>query len=610
MFFSKINGKNHIVEKNGIPLFIVDYFDSISNPFAVTSLDGKILWSNQKLKEISKKLDYGTHIGAIFNELSKSFFENLKNGDSKIDISYEEKKYEVEAKYCNVMNDERVIFLSFNDVTALYQLLKENEDNKNVIGFIYIDNYDDATENLEDSKASVLLAMLDRRLNRYVSYNSGIVKKLEKDKYFFVTTKKDIEDIIEDKFSILDQTKEILLDNNIPLTLSIGIGYDFKNIEINHENARIAMDLALGRGGDQAVVKKGNETFFFGGKSASTSSNDRVRSRVKANSLKEILNTKDKVLIMGHKNGDFDSFGASIGMYLMAKSQGKDCHIVINSLTSAVEETMNKYIELNLYDGDMFIKGQEALSFADENTLLIIVDHNVSNISDEPALLQNGLDLVVFDHHRISPSSFQDAVLSYIDPSASSTCELVTEIMTYFDERIKLKQQDADSMLAGIIIDTMHFNYQTSSKTFDAAAFLKKRGADSDRIRKFLRIDKEMEEEKIKAIESAEFYRDDFAISVSRNDSHIDDIVLRAEIANELINIKGVKASISLCYDGNIWQVSCRSIDEINSQVLMEKIGGGGHRCSAGAIIKEQSEEEAKNIIKKAIDEFLLDTEN
>lgn len=620
LMFVKYNNLNSSIMKlaEGISNKQRIYFSKIDLPHAVLDLEGRILWANDRFLEISKSVVVGKNIKDTFPDLNKGIVSNLTN--EKIDLltALGDKKYKVHLRMVDLnelggdevkrlyTGNAKVIMVYLYDETEYYILKQESDNNKQVTGFIYIDNYYEVAENMEDSKASMLIAMVDRKLTRYVSYNSGILKKLEKDKYFFVTTKKDIEDMMEDKFSILDQTKEIIGGDNIPLTLSIGVGYEGKSIESNHELARVAIDMALGRGGDQVVIKKGQETIYFGGKSASNTTNVRVRARVKATSFRETLDTKDRVLIMGHKNGDFDSFGASVGVYIMAKHLGKDVHIVINSLTNAVEEMRKKIIDSNAYDEDMFISGEEALAFADEDTLLIIVDHNTSKISDEIRLFDKGLDLVVFDHHRISQNSIHDAILSYIDAGASSTCELVSEIMTYFDDRLKVKPLEADTMLAGIMIDTMYFTFQTSAKTFDAAAFLRKRGADSDRVRKLLRVDFGFEKLKNEIVSKAENYRNGYAIAIlDKVDYDIEESVAKAEIANELINIKDVKASFVLTKEEDKYAISSRSIDDVNVQVLMEKLGGGGHRSSAGAVIEAESFEDAVNKVKAVIDEFV-----
>lgn len=589
-------------------------FTKIAIPHAVVSLDGKILWANDNFLGISQDILVGKNVSEIFAELNKSLFENLKKEHVNILTSCGEKKYKADVFIMNqsdtedpdeikVYNEnESVIIIYLYDQTEFYNLKQDYDNNKQVTGYIYIDNFDEVSENMEDSKASMLIAMVDRKLTRYVSYNKGILKKLEKDKYFFVTTKKDIEDMIEDRFSILEQTKEIIGGDNIPLTLSIGIGYEGKSIESNHDLARVAMDMALGRGGDQAVVKRGQDTLFFGGKSASNTTNVRVRARVKAASFRETLDTKDKILIMGHKNGDLDSFGASIGVYAMTKHLGKEAHIVVNSLTNDAKDFKTYFDKNEHYDKKMFIGGDEAMSIADNDTLLIVVDHNTEKISDEPRLYAMELDMVVFDHHRIAADSFTDLILSYVDPSASSTCELVTEIMTYFDEKLKLRPLEAGVMLGGILIDTKSFTYQTSAKTFEVASYLRKRGADMDKVRKMIRVDLKSEKIKNEAVNNAEIYKNAFAIAILSETDEIDMNVVKADIANELISIKGIKASIVIALDGDKYNISSRSMDDINVQVLMEKLGGGGHRSQAGASIEAESYEDAVAKVKRVID--------
>ena len=617
--FVKYNGLNASIVKVAEQISIKQklYFNKIDFPHAMLSQSGVVIWANDKFLSISNNIAVGKNITSTFPEISSDILASIRS--EKIDLltSYDNREYKVQLREIDLnelsdksigklFNDgEKIIMLYLIDETDYYSLKQEYDNNKSVVGFIYIDNYYEIAESLEDSKASMLIAMVDRRVTRYISFNHGILKKLEKDKYFFVTTKKDVEDMMADRFSILDQTKEIIGGENIPLTLSIGVGYEGKSIESNHDLARVAIDMALGRGGDQVVIKRGQETLFYGGKSASISTNVRVRARVKATSFKEMLDTKDKVLIMGHKNGDFDSFGASIGAYIMAKQHGKAAYIVINSLTHAVEEMQQKFIDGDVYDKDMFITGDEAINKADDDTLVVIVDHNTSKISDEERLFNKDLDMVVFDHHRIGEQSIDDAILSYIDSGASSTCELISDVMAYFDDRVKIRPLEADAMLAGIMIDTMYFTYQTSAKTFDSASFLRKKGADSDRVRKMLRVDIEFEQLKNNVVANANYYKGVYAIAVIEDVGvNIETTVAKAEIANELINIKNIKASFVISKEADKYMISSRSIDDVNVQVLMEKLGGGGHRSSAGANVEASSYEEVIIMLKKIIDEM------
>ena len=288
----------------------------------------------------------------------------------------------------------------------------------------------------------------------------------------------------------------------------------------------------------------------------------------------------------------------------MAKQLGKDVHIVINSLTNAVNEMKKRFVESDHYDKNMFMSGDEALLFSDNNTLLIVVDHNTSKISDEKILFEKGLDTVVFDHHRVGSNSISEALLSYIDAGASSTCELITDVMIYFDDQLRVKSLEADTMLAGIIVDTQYFTFQTSAKTFEVAAYLRKKGADSDRVRKLLRVDVDFEQLKNKVIDSTEYYKGAYAIAkIEDAKDNIELSVAKAEIANELVNIKGVKASFVITRENGKYMISSRSMDEVNVQILMEKLGGGGHRSSAGADLNADSYEEAIDRIKKVIDE-------
>ena len=594
-----------------------DYITKIDIPYAILDVDGDLLWANKHFLNINEKLKIGDSIIKVFTDFKSEIFKNLGDTPLSILTSVGDKKFKayfISQKLKNVEDNEnyklfdnktKIVFMYLIDETDYYDLKEDFDGNKQVTGLIYIDNYEEVTENMEDSKASMLLAMIDRKLSRYISHMHGVIKKLEKDKFFFIMTKKDIEEMIKDRFSILEQVKEIMSNENLPLTISIGVGYEGQNLEFNNELARLSMDMALGRGGDQAVVKKGTETYFYGGKSASQVSNERVRARVKATSFREILDTKDKVFIMGHKNADPDSFGAAIGVAAMAKYIGKEVYIVMNTATKGTNEIKNRFLENENYPNEIFIDGDRASMISDNNSLLVVVDHNNKDLSDEPRLFENIDDIVLFDHHRISTNAIDSAIMSYIEPGSSSTVELVSELMSYFDERIRLKPIEADAMLAGMMIDTQNFTQQTTARTFESASYLKKNGADINRVRKYLRNNWETENTILTAIQNAEVYRDEYAICFLEYNSNIEMSVVKAEIANELININGVNASIVLSHEGEKYNVSSRSLDDINVQIIMEYLGGGGHRNQAGTIIEENDEEKVKQIIKEAINKYI-----
>ena len=595
-----------------------DFITKIDIPYAILDVDGDLLWANGHFLGINQKLKVGDSILKVFTDFKSEIFKELGDTPLSMLTSVNEKKFKayfISQKLKNIENNEnyslfdnktKIIIMYLLDQTSYFDLKEDFDGNKQVTGLIYIDNYEEVTENMEDSKASMLLAMVDRKLSRYISHMHGVIKKLEKDKFFFIMTKKDIEEMIKDRFSILEQVKDIINNDNLPLTISIGVGYEGQSLEFNNELARLSMDMALGRGGDQAVVKKGTETYFYGGKSASQVSNERVRARVKATSFKEILDTKDRVFVMGHKNADPDSFGAAIGVAAMAKFIGKEVYIVMNSATNGTNEIKNRFLENESYQNDVFIDGDKAVSLSDNNSLLVVVDHNNKDLSDEPRLYETIEDMVVFDHHRITTNAIDSAIMSYIEPGSSSTVELVSELMSYFDERIRLKSIEADAMLAGMMIDTQNFTQQTTARTFESASYLKKNGADISRVRKYLRNDWETENTILKAIQEAEIYKDEYAICVIESNPNIETSVVKAEIANELININGVNASIVLSHEGEKYNVSSRSLDEINVQIIMEYLGGGGHRNQAGCIIEINDIEKVKEVIKEAIDKYIL----
>jgi c-di-AMP phosphodiesterase-like protein len=384
------------------------------------------------------------------------------------------------------------------------------------------------------------------------------------------------------------------------VTLSIGFGVNGSTYSQNYTYARTAIDLALGRGGDQAVVKDNDKISYYGGKTKQVEKSTRVKARVKAHALRELMESNDKVIVMGHKIGDVDSFGASIGIYRAAKTLNKKAYIVINEITTSVRPMLECFVNNQDYDEDMFVTSNEAMEIADNNTVVTIVDVNKPSYTECEELLKRGRAIVVLDHHRQGIESIENAVLSYVETYASSSCEMVAEILQYFDDAIKIKGVEADCLYAGIMIDTNNFMSKTGVRTFEAAAFLRRCGADVSRVRKMFRDDMVTYKARAEAVRNAEVYRE-FAISVCPGSGLESPTVVGAQASNELLNIIGVKASIVLTeYNGKIY-VSARSIDEINVQLIMEKLGGGGHLNIAGAQL-ECNLGEAKSIIKETLD--------
>ena len=472
-------------------------------------------------------------------------------------------------------------------------------------GLIYLDNYDEALESVEEVRRSLLVALIDRKINKYISNLDGIVKKLEKDKYFFVIKQKYTKELEKERFALLEEVKTVNIGNEMAVTLSIGMGMNGETYIRNYEYARTAIDMALGRGGDQAVVKDGAKITYYGGKSQQLEKTTRVKARVKAHAMRELMETKDKLLIMGHRIGDPDSFGATIGIYRIAAAFNKKAHIVINSVNSSVRPMMERFQNNPDYPEDLFLTGDEAAARADANTMLVVVDVNRPSITEAPELLKMVKTIMVLDHHRQSSEIIENAVLSYVEPYASSTCEMVSEILQYVGDGIKMRSVEADAMYAGIVIDTNNFMNQAGVRTFEAAAFLRRNGADVVRVRKLFRDRVEDYRARAEAVRRAEIFEKEFAISECPSEGLESPTVIGAQAANELLNIIGIKASFVMTQVKDTIFFSARSIDEVNVQVMMEKLGGGGHRTIAGAQLKDATMEEAREKLKAMLRQMI-----
>ncbi|MDR1766783.1 MAG: DHH family phosphoesterase [Lachnospiraceae bacterium] len=489
------------------------------------------------------------------------------------------------------------------DETELLRCEQEISDIQLVVGLIYLDNYEEALESVEEVRYSMLMALVDRRITKYITGMGGVVKKTEKDKYFFVMQRQHVKELEESGFSLLEDVKAVNIGNEMAITLSIGLGMGDASYLHNYEYARTAIDMALGRGGDQAVVKDAGRIEYFGGKSPTTEKMTRVKARVKAHALRELIETKDRLLIMGHRLSDIDAFGACVGVFRIATALNKKANIVINEVTSSVRPWMDRFLGNPDYPDDMFLTGAAAAQLADGNCLLVVCDVHRPSITDAPELLEAMKTVVVLDHHRQGAEFIDNAVLAYVEPYASSTCEMVAEMLQYVADGIKIKSPEADAMYAGIVIDTNYFSQQTGVRTFEAAAYLRRSGADITRVRKLFREDMADYQAKATAIQNMEIYRGSFAISVCPSAGIENPTIVAAQAANELLNIIGVQASVVLSvYEGVVY-LSARSIDELNVQMLMEKLGGGGHRTVAGAQLPGATIDEAKERLKAVIDE-------
>ena len=564
-----------------------------------------------------KPKDYRKSINGILPAVTKEVIQK-KEDEQNLHVEMEGKQYRIQLKkmyFDSLAPKSDVVSLEENEdfLTALYlfdetelnRYIRANREQKLVASLVYIDNYEEVLDSIEDVKRSLLVALIDRKVNKYFSQVDALVQKIEKDKYFIVFQHKYLEKLEGDKFSLIEDVKNVKVGNEMAVTLSIGIGYNAGTYNQNYDYARAAIDLALGRGGDQVVIKETHQITYYGGKSQKVEKNTRVKARVKAQALRELMETRDRVLVMGHKIGDIDSFGAAIGIYCAARELGKPAHIVIDEVTTSLRPIRDCFTAEKGYPEDLCISSETALHKVDSNSLVMVVDTNKPEHTECQELLSKTRSIVVFDHHRQSSNVVENSILSYIEPYASSTCEMIAEMLQYFSENIKLAPAEADCIYAGILIDTNNFMTKTGVRTFEAAAYLRRCGADVTRVRKMLRNDMAAYKARAEAVRHAEVYRGKFAISVCPADKIESPTVVGAQAANELLNIIGIKASFVLTqYQDKIY-VSSRSIDEINVQLIMERLGGGGHLSVAGAQLTDCSVEEAKQIIQNTLDEMI-----
>ncbi len=525
----------------------------------------------------------------------KDIIENFNFDKEEQSGFINQKTYNIFVKKC-----EQNYNLFFSEIKIL-------DKYKSTVGLIFIDNYDEVLDSLEEFRHPLILAIVDRKIKKMAKDLGGVVKKFEKDKYILILSQDKLEELKETRFDILDSIREIDMGNTIPVTLSIGIGINGDNLDENMEFARVSIDLALSRGGDQVVIKDGENYQFFGGHAKEGNRNSRVRARVKAYALTELIEDATNVIVMGHKHTDLDCIGACIGVYSIVSALDKNCKIVLNNVTSSVSYLYDRIKNDEKYL-QSFITSEEALKLVNRKTLLIIVDVYKAGLCECPELIDKAKKIVVFDHHRKGVDYIEKAVLTYHEPYASSTCELITEMFMYINKNIPIKQVEADAILAGIIVDTKNFAFKTGIKTFEAAAFLKKKGADTIRVKKMFKNSLEYYSARANVVTNMKLYRDNIAISVLED--NIDNpLLVVAQACDELLNIDNINASFVLCKINNNVSISARSFGEVNVQIIMEKLGGGGHQSISATQMKDITIEEAMEMLKGAIDEYFKEEE-
>ena len=578
-------------------------------PFALIDVKGQIYWANEAFQtEFGLKKNKGAAVKEIFPELKVG-------GGQEFHLEREGKYYQINVT--DLTSDEGAPEGIKTDASkALFMLYLKNEtdtvvskrtleEERAVFALVYLDNYDEILDTVEFDQQSILSALLERKLSKYISNYKSVIRKMEKDRYFFVAPHKAIEAMEADKFSVLDDIKTVNVGNQqTPVTISMGIGMGGETFAQNYGYAESAIDMALGRGGDQVVFKNGEEVRYYGGKSRSTERNTRVKARMKANALREIVETKERILIMGHPISDLDCIGAAIGIYEVANYSGKKANIVLDEVTSAVEPVVDAFRKNSDYPQDLFLTPAEAIDICSNETLIVVVDTNRPSYTVCPELLNMSDQIVVMDHHRQGKEYIENALLSYVEPYASSASEMVAEVVQYYADGLRLKPVEADAVYAGIVMDTGNFENKAGVRTFEAAAYLRRCGADVTRVRKIFRDSMEDYRLRAEILNNAQAYKGQYIIGICpKSADNANVTVVAAQAANELLRIRGVKASFVFTeFDKKIF-LSARSIDELNVQVVCEKLGGGGHMSVAGAQFTDCTVEEAVERLKAVLEE-------
>ncbi len=591
-------------------------------PHALLDEGGRVIWMNKAFEKLGgRDRFYKKSISSFFPTVRREQLpEDMET--KEMEVQMDEKDYLLKMKRISLEDvallsdmensgnyEGYLIAIYLFDHTALNMALQEVDNQSLVVGFIYIDNYEEALDSVEDVGRSLLGAFIDRQISQYVASLDGILRKTEKDKYLVILRKSALKQIKSDHFHLLEDVKGINIGNRTSVTLSIGIGVDGLSYAQNSEFARNAIDLALGRGGDQAVIKNRDTIEYFGGKSEKKGNSGRVKARVKAQALEEILSPRTKVFVMGHRNGDMDCFGAAVGMRAAVLNMQKECHIVLGNVSQSLQFLVDRFKQDADSVGDAIVDVQQAMELVDDNSVVIVVDVNRPSITECPELLKACHAVVVIDHHRAGQERVENPTLDYVEPNASSACEMVSEILQYFGGGVKFSPMVADCLYAGIVMDTQNFTAKTGVRTFEAAAYLRRNGADVTRVRKMFREDPSEYKAKAETVREAEIYRKDYVISVCPHEGLKDPNVIAAQAANEMLNINGVKASFVMTqWQGKIY-ISARSIDETNVQIVMERMGGGGHLNMAGAQLADVSVEEAVDMLKNTLDIMLQEGE-
>ena len=565
--------------------------------------DGGTIFCNDLFKQISG-INPGLDEKSVSDILPGFSTEWLSSGKSEYpyDVNLLGRRYRVYGTIvvCDDPAATRVGVMYFTDLTELYQVRDEYIRSRPVVSIILVDNYEELTKNLSEGAISSMNAKINDVLTKWTESYHGLLRRLEKNRFVFVFEKRDLKRAIDDKFSLLEDIHEITNPSGVAASISFGLGVDAESFEEGYDFAALSIEMALSRGGDQAVIKDRLNFNFYGGRTKEADHRSKVRSRVTANSMMELIGQSSKVFIMGHKNADLDAVGAAMGIACLCRKKGKNFYIVIDDDNNAAARLIEEIRQVPEYE-NVFISGQEALLLADNRSTLVVVDTNRPDQVECRNLLEAVTSICVVDHHRRAADYIKPVVVNLHEPYASSAGELVTELLEYAVEKKDVLPIEAKALMAGIFLDTKSFNVRTGERTFEAAAYLRQLGADTVEVKKLLQNDFQDTMAKYQIIKSARLYRQEIAIAALNAGTTR---ALAAQAADELLNISGISASFVLYPDENAVIISARSIGEANVQMILEPLGGGGNTATAGAQVPDATVKDVLDQLVASIDQY------
>ncbi len=579
-------------------------------PLVLIETGGNIIWRSKKFVEEFQNIDIATNLNPIVKEIKL----DIEKKDENIEIS---KQFNIDKKVYKILGSvvkskrrkqkEYILSLYFIDETKYNELFDTYNNAKTCIGIAMIDNYDEITQTVLPERKIELLAKIEKEIIDWVTKTGGLIIKTERDSFIYVCEQKYLAEFEKEKFNILDRVKNIEADSRIPITLSIAISSDGETNYEKYKTALASMEIVLGRGGDQAVIRKNGKYTFFGGKTLEVEKRAKVKARTVAQSIARVISSSDNVVIMGHKNIDIDAIGSALGLYRLSKTLNKECFIV----SEPTGKSLGKFLDILRNDEEYknnILTEEEALEIITDNTLLIVVDTHKTSYVEFPDLLEEIDKKIIIDHHRKAPDCIENALISFHEVYASSTAELVTEIIQYAQDDVKLNLLEAESLYGGIMVDTKNFTFKTGVRTFEAAAYLRKYGVDIIRVKKWFQADLESYNIIANIVRNVEILNDTIAIAVYEEENE-DSNLICAKAADELLTISDITASFVMAKMGDKVCISGRSIGNINVQLILEKLGGGGHITLAGAQLEGFTLEEAKDELIVRINEYLSETE-